>query len=47
MPYGWFCVPHYKVKEAAYKEARDKGMTNHLEIMALRGRRLKESKVNE
>lgn len=40
---NWFCKKHYEIKELAYKEARDKGLTNFIEVMILRDKRLKDS----
>lgn len=38
----WFCPPCTEIKEAAYKEARDKDLDNYGEVMALRDKRLRE-----
>lgn len=43
---GWFCEHHHKIKELVYKEAREKGLDNYWDIMALRDKRLNE-KLNK
>jgi hypothetical protein len=42
--WNWFCPKHTKIKEAAYAEARDLGLTNYYEIIELRDRRLNEDR---
>lgn len=38
----WFCIHHTEVKEAAYAEARELGLTNYYDVMTLRDKRLNE-----
>ena len=41
---NWFCPKHTVIKEKAYAEARELKLTNWLEIVALRDKRLNEDR---
>jgi len=43
-PFNWFCEKHYKIKEDAYKEAKNLGLKTHNEVIKLRDKRLLENK---
>lgn len=44
---NWFCPTCYKIKEEAYKKARDLGITNYNEVIIMRDKALTKYKNNQ
>lgn len=43
----WFCPKCTEIKEAAYKEAEEKGVKTWMEVIEIRDKALFESKTNK